>query len=52
VADGVKMHPIIHGGGQQNGRRSGTQNVPGIAGLGLAAKKMYEDHLAKVSADV
>ena len=49
VADGVKMHPIIHGGGQQNGRRSGTQNVPGIAGLGLAAKKMYEDHLAKVS---
>ncbi|MGN1206470.1 MAG: cysteine desulfurase family protein [Eubacterium sp.] len=49
VADGVKMHPIIHGGGQQNGRRSGTQNVPGIAGLGLAVKKMYEDHLAKVS---
>lgn len=49
VADGVKMHPIIHGGGQQNGRRSGTQNVPGIAGLGLAAKKMYEDHLTKVS---
>lgn len=47
VADGVKLHPLIHGGGQQNGRRSGTENVPGIAGLGLAAQMMYEDHETK-----
>lgn len=38
--DKVKMHPYIHGGGQQSGMRSGTENVPGIAGLGLAAEKM------------
>lgn len=44
VADGVRLHPLIHGGGQQQGRRSGTENVPGIAGFGLAAKQMYENH--------
>ena len=48
VADGTKLHPIIHGGGQQNGRRSGTENVPGIAGLALAAEKIYEGHGEKV----
>lgn len=48
ATDGVKMHPLIHGGGQQQGRRSGTQNVPGIAGLGVAAKMMYENHEEKV----
>lgn len=44
ASDGVRMHPYIHGGGQQQGRRSGTDNVPGIAGLGLAVKRMYDDH--------
>lgn len=44
VADGVRLHPLIHGGGQQQGRRSGTENVPGIAGFGLAAAMMYRDH--------
>ncbi len=48
VADGVKLHPLIHGGGQQKGQRSGTENVPGIAGLGLAAHMMYENHEEKV----
>jgi len=38
----VKLHPIVFGGGQQNGLRSGTENVPGIAGLGLACQKVYE----------
>lgn len=41
VGDKVKIHPYIHGGGQQQGMRSGTENVPGIAGLSLAAEKMY-----------
>lgn len=48
VADGVKMHAYMHGGGQQQGRRSGTENVPGIAGLALAAEKMYDAHEEKV----
>ena len=38
----VKLHPILFGGGQQNGIRSGTENVPAIAGLGLASQKIYE----------
>lgn len=43
VGDHVKIHPYIHGGGQQHGMRSGTENVPGIAGLGLAAEMMYNN---------
>ena len=31
----MKIVPIIYGGGQQKGMRSGTDNVPGIAGLGI-----------------
>ncbi len=42
IADKVKIHTFIHGGGQQDGMRSGTENVPGIAGLGLAAEKMIK----------
>ncbi len=43
IDDKVKIVPIIYGGGQQKGMRSGTDNVPGIAGFGLAAKLVYED---------
>lgn len=43
VGEKVKLHPLILGGGQQKGMRSGTDNVPGIAGLGLAAKIAYEN---------
>ena len=44
----VKIKPIVFGGEQQKNVRSGTENVPGIAGLGLAAKMIYEDLDAKV----
>ncbi len=37
----VKIKPLILGGGQQKGMRSGTDNVPGAAGLGMAAKEVY-----------
>ena len=38
----VNLHPIIFGGGQQSGMRSGTENVPGAAGMGLAAEIAYK----------
>ena len=43
IDEHVKIKPIMFGGGQQKGMRSGTENVPGIAGLSLAAKMMYRD---------
>lgn len=43
VADGVKVRNLIFGGGQQNGLRSGTENVAGIAGMALAADMLYKD---------
>lgn len=43
VREGVRIKPLIYGGGQQKGMRSGTDNVPGIAGLGMAARMAYED---------
>lgn len=40
--DKVKIKPLIYGGGQENGLRSGTENVPGIAGLAQAAVESYD----------
>ena len=48
IKDKTKIKPIIYGGGQQKGMRSGTENVPGCAGLGLAAKMVYTDYDAKI----
>ncbi len=43
VRDGVRLKTLMPGGGQQHGMRSGTENVPGIAGLGLAAEMAYRN---------
>ena len=43
IKNRTKVKPIIYGGGQQDGMRSGTENVPGFAGFGLATKMVYED---------
>ncbi|MCD8022887.1 MAG: cysteine desulfurase [Lachnospiraceae bacterium] len=48
VGEKVKLHPLILGGGQQKGMRSGTDNVPGAAGLAQAAVDAFatleQDH--------
>lgn len=49
IKDKVKIKPIIYGGEQQKGMRSGTENVPGIAGLGKAVEEIYTNHEAKVA---
>lgn len=42
VGERVKILPITYGGGQQKNMRSGTENVPGIAGMTMAAEMIYE----------
>ena len=43
IGDKVKVKNLIFGGGQQGGMRSGTENVAGVAAMGLAAKMLYQD---------
>ena len=50
IKDKTKIKPIIYGGGQQKGMRSGTENVPAIAGLGIAAEEIYTDLDTKIEA--
>ena len=54
IKEGVRTIPLIHGGGQQNNLRSGTENVAGLAGMSMAAVMSYDGlqekrtHLASV----
>lgn len=43
VKEKTKIKPIIYGGGHQKGMRSGTENVPGVAGMGQAVLEAYEN---------
>ncbi len=49
ISEKAKVRPIIFGGGQQKGMRSGTENVPAIAGMALAVEEVYKDLDEKVS---
>lgn len=49
IDERVKIKPIVFGGEQQHNIRSGTENVPGIAGLGMAAKEIYTGLEEKVA---
>ncbi len=49
IGENVKIKPIVFGGEQQKNVRSGTENVPGIAGLSLAAKTIYQGLDVKVA---
>lgn len=43
----VRLEPILHGGGHERGMRSGTLNVPGIVGLGMAAEIAMKEMVAE-----
>ena len=41
IRTGLKLRSFVHGGQQERGRRAGTENVPGIVGLGAAVKRAF-----------
>lgn len=52
IKKGVRIHNLIHGGGQERNRRAGTENIAGIVGIGKAIEMATENldaHIAKMS---
>lgn len=47
VKKGMNLSPVIHGGAQERGLRAGTENIPGIVGLGAAASLVRENLMDK-----
>lgn len=49
ISDKIRVSPVVFGGGHQRGIRSGTENVPAIAGLGQAVTELYENFDEKIA---
>lgn len=47
VRRGIRLRPLLYGGNQEKGRRSGTENVPAIVGMGVAAE-LARAHLGEM----
>lgn len=43
IRTGIKIKSFVHGGQQERGRRAGTENVPGIVGIGAAAQRAFQE---------
>lgn len=41
IRNGMKLEPLMHGGGQEAGRRAGTENLPGVLGLAAACSRLH-----------
>ena len=48
VKEGIKISPLLHGGGQEKGLRSGTENVPSIVGFGKAVEVCKDSDIKKM----
>lgn len=52
IRKGVKIRSFIHGGAQERKRRAGTENVPGIVGLGTAAKRAADTREERIAKEI
>ena len=52
IRSGLELHSMLHGGAQESGRRAGTENVPGIAGMAVAAQKAADNMKTKGAAEM
>ncbi|MFR4352363.1 MAG: cysteine desulfurase family protein [Roseburia sp.] len=52
IREGIQIPSFIHGGGQEKGKRAGTENVPGIVGMGRAVELAFSDMKKRVEREL